>query len=128
MKLLTKEMNKELHILFISLSIILCSCSGIDCEELPESYSNYEVAINTIKATHFKIQETINTTKSSWIRGASYYSCDGSSGFFILKTSHQEYLYSNVPVDKWNNFKSSDSFGSYFNHNIKNKFSFKLNQ
>ena len=121
-------MNKILQILFITVAIFLGSCSGIDCDQLPKTYSSYDAAIKTIKAAHFKIQETVNTSKSSWVRGASYYSCDGSLGFFILKTDNQEYLYSNVPIDTWNSFKSADSFGSYYDNNIKHKFSFKLNQ
>jgi len=114
--------------LLASFVILLGSCSGDDCDQLPKSYSSYDDAVKTIKATHFKIQETVNTSKSSWVRGASYYSCGGSSGFFILKTDKQEYLYSGVPVDTWNGFKNAESFGSYFDYNIKHNFSFKLNQ
>jgi hypothetical protein len=119
-------MNKTL--LLTSFVITLWSCGGIDCDQLPNSYPTYENAVRTIEAAHFKIQETVNTSKSSWIRSASYYSCDGGSGFFIIKTDKQEYIYTGVPIDTWYGFKNAESFGRYYNHNIKHKFSFTLNQ
>ncbi len=111
-----------------SFVILLGSCKDIDCDQLPKSYSNYDDAVKIIKASHFKIQEVVNTSQSSWVRGASYYSCDGNFGFFILKTDKQMYLYADVPVDIWNGFKNAESFGSYYDYNIKHKFSFNLNQ
>lgn len=119
-------MKKILPALLISLAICLISCRGIDCEQLPKTYTSHDEAAKTIKAAHFKIQENVNTSKSSWIRGASYYSCDGNLGFFILKTDNEEYLYSNVPIDVWNGFKNSNSFGEYYNEHIKHKFTINL--
>lgn len=113
--------------LLVSFLILFVSCSRIDCDELPNSYTSYDEAVKEIKAANFKIQEKVNTSKSSWIRGASFYSCDGNTGFFILQTDSQEYIYSDVPVDIWEGFKSADSFGSYYDYNIKHRFFFKLN-
>jgi hypothetical protein len=115
-------------ILIASFFFLLSSCIGIDCNKLPKSYNSYDDAVKTIKMANFKINETVNATKSSWVKSASYYSCDGSFGFFILKTDNQEYLHSDVPVDTWNRFKNAESFGMYYNRNIKHKFSFRLNQ
>lgn len=110
----------------LALAIYFYSCSGFDCKHLPNTYSSYESALKTIKTTHFNLRETTNTSKSSWIKGASYYSCDGSSGYLIVETYNQEYLHSNVPVNIWVSFKNSNSFGNYYNHNIKNNFPFYL--
>ncbi len=122
-------MNKFLLALIFSSIIFLCSCSNrMDCDELPNSYQNYEIAMSTIKAAHFKIEETINATSSSWISGGSFYSCDGVTGFFILKTENQEYIYTEVPVEIWKGFKNSDSFGSYYSQYIKHRYYFNLNK
>ncbi len=118
-------MNKL--ILFFSVLILLSSCIDIDCDQLPNSYSSYNDAVKAIKGANFKLHETISTPKSSWIRGASYYSCDGHLGFLTLITERQEYLHSDVPVNIWKEFKNSDSFGSYYTNNIKHKFHFSLN-
>lgn len=119
-------MNK---IILLVLSVVLLdSCSGINCDQLPKSYASYYDAAMKIRVASFKIHETINTSKSSWIRGASYYSCDENLGFLIIQTDNQEYIHANVPVDIWNSFKLANSFGRYYNYNIKYKYSLQLNK
>lgn len=119
-------MNKIFQLSVILFLLHFSVCSGFDCDKLPKHYSSYQSAVAKIKGTHFKIQESVNTSKSSWIRGASFFSCDGKTGFFILTTDKQDYLYSEVPTEIWKGFKNADSFGSYYDHNIKNRFVFKL--
>jgi hypothetical protein len=98
-----------------------------DCNQLPTSYTSYDEAIKIIKSKHFKIEESVNTSNSTWIRGASYYSCDGNSGFLIINTDRHDYLHSGVPITIWHGFKNTNSFGNYYDHNIKHKYRFNLN-
>ncbi len=119
-------MNKILQLSLLLFFMHSSICRGIECDQLPKHYSSYQNAVEKIKGTHFKIHETVNTSKSSWVRCASFYSCDGLTGFFILATDKQEYLYSGVPKEIWEGFKNANSFGSYYDLNIKNKFVFKL--
>jgi len=121
-------MKKLNSLILISFLIFLASCGGINCTQLPKTYSSYKEAIKTVESAHFKIQETINTSKSSWIQQASYYSCDGKVGFFIFKTHSRKYIYSGVPVTAWEGFKKARSFGSYYDHYIKHKYYFRLNK
>jgi hypothetical protein len=121
-------MTKIHRAFFYSLLHFLCACSGTECDKLPKNYSSYNEAIKIITAADFQIEETVNTSKSSWVRGASYYSCDGATGFFILKTDNQDYLYSGVPAEIWQGFKNAESFGNFYNHNIKHRYTFNLNQ
>lgn len=98
-----------------------------NCDDLETNFSTYDEAKVAIENTKFRIEETIDTSESSWIRGASYYSCDGNTGFFVLITDSQDYLYMDMPINVWNGFKNAESFGSYYNQNIKNKYAFQLN-
>lgn len=120
-------MNKFLlTISFISL-LLNQSCSQKDsCEQLPHNFATYDEAIQKIKSSNFEIQEDINISKSSWIRGASFYCCNGRSGYFILVTDKKEYLYSDMPYSIWRAFKNADSFGKFYNENIKYKYIFQL--
>lgn len=80
---------------FITLSLLvsITSCSQKkDCDQIAKQFETYDKAVEQIKSINFKIQETLNTSKSSWIKNASYYSCDGITGYFILKTSKKEIL------------------------------------
>ncbi len=113
--------------ILLVLILLLASCSNKnDCSQLPSSYNSYEEAMKTIEASSFKIEESINTSKSSWIKGATFYSCDSIQGFFILKTKRKDYLYSSMPIEIWNGFKNAESFGSYYHKFIKNRYIFEL--
>lgn len=121
-------MNKIKQTIFFVLLLLLYACNGVDCDQLPKQFTSYEEAIQKIKTANFKVDETINTSKSSWIRSASFFSCNGISGFFIIGTDKKEYIYLDIPYDIWQGFKNAESFGSYYNHNIKHKYNFKLKQ
>jgi hypothetical protein len=121
-------MTKIIKTFILYSLFFIVACSRTDCDQLPKKFSSCDEAVKTIKATHFKVEESVNTSKSSWVRGAYYYSCDGVPGFFILKTDNQYYLYSNVPSEIWQGLKNSKSFGSYYNQYIKDKYVFNLNQ
>jgi hypothetical protein len=118
-------MVKWILILLLACSASFCACQG-NCDQLPQSYSSYREAIAVIRTTHFNLTDKLNTYRSSWIRGADYYSCDGLTGFLIVKTASRTYIYSHVPLDVWKGFKMADSFGSYYDRNIKSRYEFKL--
>jgi hypothetical protein len=97
-----------------------------NCASIPAHFNSYEQATSWVKDATFKFKESVNTSKSSWIRSASYYSCDGKVGYFIYSTDKQEYIHAGVPIEIWNGFKNADSFGSYYDHYIRKKYRFYL--
>ena len=97
-----------------------------DCSKLPTSFTSYDQASNLVKSSTFKTHETVNTSKSSWIRGADYYSCDGQKGYLIIKADNKEYIHQNVPKETWNSFTKASSFGSYYNNFIKGNYRLTL--
>lgn len=98
------------------------SCSAQNCTELPTKFSSYEEAVSKISKASFRVSESVNTSKSSWIRSAKYRSCDGQTGFLIIGTDSKEYIHKDVPLSIWNNFRKASSFGSFYNENIKNRY------
>lgn len=114
-------------IIILTLLIILLFgidrlCFGQDCNKIPSTFSSYEKAKTFVKTSVFKIKETIDTSKSSWIRGAAFYSCDGQKGFLIIKTDKKDYIHQNVPIEIWREFKSATSFGSYYSNYIRGNY------
>lgn len=97
------------------------------CADLPATFSTYQEALNQVRSASFHIAEEQNTDESSWVRGAEFYSCDGTTGFFILRTDDQDYIHSNVPVAVWQGFKEATSFGNYYTANIKRHYRLSLN-
>lgn len=108
------------------LFLILTSCTGKDCKDLPNSFLNYSQALIEVRKSDFAINETIDTSKSSWIEGLEFCSCDSKVGFLILKTRDQEYIHQNVPIDLWRKFKSSNSFGGFYNSEIKGNYRIRI--
>src|SRR5687767_522795 len=106
-------------ILLLFLICIATDSFSQDCSKLPSTFSSYSQATQMVRKAIFKVEESVNTSKSSWIRGAEYYSCDGRTGYFILITDKQPYIYQDMPIEIWEGFKNAESFGSYYNAEIK---------
>jgi len=80
-----------------------------------------------VKKAKFHYVDHIDTKKSSWIREAAYYSCDGKSGFFLLVAkSGREYLFQDMPINIWIGFKNENSHGGYYNQYIRDKYQLKI--
>lgn len=111
------------HIILLVSFLFIFGCSQKrSCENLPSSFNSYKEAHEIIKNTKFNHIDEVNTSKSSWIKGAKFYSCDNNFGFFILKTGKQDYIYQNLPRDIWDDFKNAESFGRFYNKKIKNRY------
>lgn len=122
-------MNKIILIIPLLCSLFFSACSQkTNCELLPKQFSTYQEAAKKIKSASFKVSEDANTSKSSWINSASYYSCDGNTGYFIFVAKGKEYIHTGVPYSVWERFKNAESFGSFYDKNIKHKYTLLLNQ
>jgi len=110
--------------LLISFTI---SCNSQNCKNLPDKFTSYSEAVASVKSSSFAMKEDANTSNSSWITSAKYYSCDGQSGYFIYTTtSGQTYIHAGVPVYIWRAFKEASSKGTYYNSNIKGNYRLNL--
>lgn len=116
--------------LIIALGIILTlnCCSAQSCNDLPTQFNSYQQANKDIKSANFKIEENINTSRSTFVEGASYYSCDGKIGYLLINIRNTEYIHQNVPITLWKNFKQADSFGKFYNFNIKGNYNLLINE
>lgn len=100
--------------------------SAPDCNQLPNRFSTYDEAESMVQHTQFEYTDEVNTSKSSWIRGAQYFSCDKQTGFLIIKTDRGSYIHQNVPIHLWYRFKQAVSFGKFYNQFIKHRYPLML--
>ena len=114
-------MNK-IYLLFYLFLIPLTCKSQNPCKNIQTSFNNYNQALSAVKSADFIYVDNVTTERSSWIRGAKFYSCNKSTGFLIIKTDKREFIHQNVPISVWNNFKLSDSFGSFYSRNIRRNY------
>lgn len=116
-------MRKKGYIfLIISITCFYSCHSQTVCKTIPEHFTSYDEAIKNVKNAKFKISECVNTSKSSWIESAHYYSCDSIIGYFIIQTHSKEYIYKSMPIKIWYGFKQTVSYGSYYDVNIKKRY------
>ena len=112
-------MKSKLLLLF---SVILFSCK--QNSELPKQFSSYDEAVNTVENANFSIVEEAETegkSENNFIESAKYYSNDNVNGFLILNFNGKEYIFDEVPITVWNDFKSSDDMGKHYNQFIRGK-------
>lgn len=108
--------------------ILVSACNAPKCNQLPVSFETYAEAISLIKSSSFSLNETANTSGSSWIKSAQYFSCDDATGYFIYRTNDgKEYIHNEVPADIWDGFKNANSKGAYYDSHIKGRYRLKLN-
>ncbi|MBK9109201.1 MAG: KTSC domain-containing protein [Saprospiraceae bacterium] len=107
------------NIQLIFLLFIFLSCKGQNCETLQDNFRSYDEALNKIETTKFNFTDEVNTSKSSWIINARFYSCNKKDGYFILETSKKSYIFDGLPINIWNDFKNAESFGSYYHKFIR---------
>ena len=111
-------------ITFYLFTYAFTSCSGVcDCEKISNS-TTYDEAVS--KAKDCGASDNKVTFGSSWIREISFYKCDATNGFLIIKTDKDQYIHSGVPKTVWLDFKNADSYGEFYNRNLKGRFRFSF--
>lgn len=114
------KFTKYLLLCFIALLSI--SCNSQNCSDLKENFTSYEQAKKSIETTSFTFSDKCNTSKSSWILGTEYYSCDNKNGYFLIRTKKKTYIHKSLPKELWNEFKKAESFGKFYNSKIKGNY------
>jgi hypothetical protein len=113
--------------LVLSIIVMVAVCIAQDCGTMPPHFVSYDAAMLFVRRADFKLKDEISIYKSSWLTHAEYYSCDGYSGIFIFRTEKgREYIMKNVPLYVWTGHKHADSYGKYYNRNIRGKYHFPL--
>ncbi len=113
------------------LYLVLCflifeSSHSQNCETLPSSFKDYQTALKFLESSRYSFQESIDTSKSSWIKGIVYYSYDKQFGFLIMETKKTKYIHQGVPLVLWNKLKKATSYGVFYNSYIKGRYQLKL--
>jgi hypothetical protein len=117
---------KIFYTILILFFVSINSYSQNNCNQLPSSFSSYNEALNLVGNAKFSFVDYLNTSNSTAVQGAKYYSCDNRNGFLIIGVNNQRYIYQGVPINVWNNFKRANSFGSFYNAYIKNNYQLRL--
>lgn len=114
---------KQLLLSFMLCFLMNFTVQSQSCKNLPDKFYSYREAINSIQSSTFKTSDELPYGKSSWIKSANYYSCDGYFGYLVYTTDKgKEYIHEKVPIKIWTEFKNAISSGSYYVNNIKGRY------
>lgn len=116
--------NRRVQII-ISVSIFLLSTVYLEAIERP-NFNSYEEAIIWVRSNDNFTKDSVDTSKSSWISAAEYYTDGSGYGFLILNMKGKEYIWEDVPINIWTGFKNADSFGKYYHRYIKGNYYMEL--
>jgi len=114
---------RKIIITIISTLLFVGTVNSQSCKQLPDKFNSFSQAKSIIHNTTFKYTDKLPYGKSSWIASATFYSCDGLTGYLVYTTDKgREYIHEKVPIRIWEEFKNASSSGSYYVHNIKGRF------
>jgi signal transduction histidine kinase len=114
-------------ILFSCLLFFVSAITAQSCKDLPTYFYSYDEAVSKVEKATFQIKDKVTCYNSSWISKATYHSCDGKTGYFILYAQNgKNYIHKGIPLSVWQEFKNADSQGSYYSNNIKGRYQLKI--
>jgi hypothetical protein len=113
-------------LLFYFLLFPISGFTQSNCKDLPKTFYSYNEAINKVRNAKFSYVDNVNTASSSFITGASYFSCDGQFGFLIIGINNRQYIHKDLPKGVWLSFKQAKSFGTFYNQNIRNRYNLSI--
>ena len=100
-----------------------------DCNEFPTSFSSYNQALKLISNHKFNFSDKFDAESDSFISWCVYKSCNGKYGFLIISIKgYSPYIYQNVPMSIYRDFKYSLPTGKYYNEHIKGRYLVYLNK
>lgn len=110
---------------FCLVGFLITKAESDNCSVEFSSWKTEKEAISSIENLDFQFSETIENDTTSWLKSASFYSCDGKHGYLVVRGNQKEYIHTAVPVEVWKDLKNARSKGGFYNFYIKDKFTFK---
>ena len=95
-----------------------------NCDTLDISSFSLDEAISAIELSTFRYQQQFKISRTYGIMSARFYSCDGNSGYLILKVDKKDIIYLEVPETIWKGLISSADINGFYDAEIKGNYDF----
>jgi hypothetical protein len=95
------------------------NCDTLDITSFP-----LEEAISAIELTTFRYQQQFKISRTYGVMNARFYSCDGNSGYLIIKIDKKDIIYVEVPEKIWKGLISSADINGFYDAEIKGNYDF----
>ena len=95
-----------------------------NCDTLNLRTSTLREAVSVIEHATFRYQQQFKISRTYGIMSARFYSCDGNSGYLIMKVDKRDILYFEVPQPVWKELISSADINGFYDAEIKGNYDF----
>jgi len=95
------------------------SPQSTDCDSLDISSVSLAKAIESIENAKFRFQKQFKISRSYGVMNARFYSCNGETGFLIMKVDKKDFIYIKVPKSVWNTLITSSDINAFYASEIK---------
>ncbi len=92
------------------------------CDSLDVSGMTRVEAIKQVENAVFRFNQNFKLSRTSGVRAAHYYSCDGSKGYLVITVNKDKLLFLNVPKNVWNEIITSSDIDGFYEESIRGKF------
>ncbi len=78
-----------------------------NCDSIMISGIDTVRVITLINNSAFRFEQSFRLTRKNGLQKASYYSCDGLTGFLVFKYKNKDYYRDGINIHDWENLKKS---------------------
>jgi hypothetical protein len=90
-----------------------------NCDTLDISTYPFQEAKSVIELATFRYYQQFKISRTYGVMSARFYSCDGNSGYLLMKVDKKDLIYLEVPETKWKGLISSSDINGFYNAEIK---------
>lgn len=93
-----------------------------NCDTLDIASYPLEEARSAIELATFRYQQQFKISRTYGVMSARFYSCDGNSGYLVMKVDKKDLIYMEVPETKWKGLISSADINGFYDTEIKGNY------
>jgi hypothetical protein len=90
-----------------------------NCDTLDITSYPLGEAKSIIELATFRYQQQFKISRTYGVMSARFYSCDGKSGYLVIKVDKKDIIYLEVPEAKWKGLISSADINGFYDTEIK---------
>jgi len=90
---------------------------NVSCDSLKLPADDLPAALSMLKEATYRYSKRFRLTRKNGLQAGEYYSCNGITGFLIVRYDNKEVLYINYNKTDWDSFTASpDPEGFYIDN------------
>lgn len=94
-----------------------------NCDTLVIRDNDFEASLQKIEGATWRYTQSMHLNRPFGFRSADFYSCDGQTGYLVIRVDEEKYIYMKVPVSVWEEFSKTSDPENFIKEKIDGNFS-----